>query len=125
MQADRGPARKGAKLHQAAELVGQPQPASPVPGGCGPTAVGERIVEVSAIANLTDEDAALAPDAKRARTTTVLHAIGCHLVGREHEVRDRSCHETRAGGFPRDQAPNRWQPADGETQRPAERSRLR
>ena len=105
MQADRGATRKGAKLHQVAQLVGQPQAAPPLLAGRRSTPVGERIVEVAAVANLTDQDPAIAPDPKRARAAAVLHAIGCDLVDRKHQVRDRSRRETGAGGLPRDQAP--------------------
>src|ERR1700687_5571441 len=122
---DGRPVRRRAKLHQVAQLVGQPQTAPTVLGWRRSTPVSEWIIEVSAVAQLANENAAVAPDAKRARATAVLNAVGSHLVGGKHQVRDRSCGEPGARRFSRHQAPDGWQPDRIERKRRTERARLR
>src|ERR1700674_1966954 len=125
VQPHRGPALEGAELYEVAELVRQPEPAAAVLCGSGSAAVGERVIEMSEVRNLTDQHAPVAPDPEGTRDAAVLDAVGRDFGEGQDQIGDRSAGEAGPGGFGRYQPAYRSEPHSGEPQRRADGRRLR
>src|SRR5439155_26090234 len=86
MDANHASLRRGADLHEVAEMIREPQAASARLIGCGMYAPDQRLLDAPGVADLTHQRAGLAPDPQPAFAPAMGDAVARELVDRQLQV---------------------------------------